>query len=266
MELSSVSLVKTFRVDRSTRRAVDDVSLRVPSGSFVAIVGESGSGKSTVARMLLQLIAPDEGDVLLDGRPVSRRSRSEMADFRASVQAILQDPSGSLNPRKTVRSLLTEVARKYSPPGEDRKLDTRIREVLTHVRMEPTDDLLARYPHELSGGQRQRILISRALIPRPKIIVADEAVSALDVSIKAGILNLLCELQVELGIGYAFITHDLAVVERVADYVYVMSDGKVVEEGPTGELFGRPSHPVTVGLLAARLELDSVLADRFGAA
>jgi ABC-type oligopeptide transport system ATPase subunit len=267
--LTADSLTKTFgRKHRPGKvgtqfRAVDNVSVSVKAGDFVTIVGESGSGKSTLARMMLGLIDPDEGSVTIDGTGIVGKSKREKFQFRSSVQAVLQDPSGSLNPRKTVRTSLAEVARLHGVATSKSELDANVRETLSLVGLVPAEKFIDRYPHELSGGQRQRVLIARALIPGPKIIVADEAVSALDVSVKSGVLSLMCDLQDRLGIGYLFITHDLTVVEKVADYVYVMQKGQVVEEAATAELFANPQHECTRSLLSARLELDDVLRQRF---
>jgi ABC-type oligopeptide transport system ATPase subunit len=267
--LTADSLTKTFgRKHRPGKpgtqfRAVDHVSITVKAGDFVTIVGESGSGKSTLARMMLGLIDADEGSVSFDGVDLVGKSRKEQFKFRSHVQAVLQDPSGSLNPRKTVRTALAEVARLHGAGTSKGDLDAKVREALTLVGLVPAQTYIDRYPHELSGGQRQRVLIARALIPGPKIIVADEAVSALDVSVKSGILSLMCDLQHRLGIGYLFITHDLTVVKKVADYVYVMQKGQIVEQAYTNELFANPQHECTRSLLAARLELDDVLRKRF---
>jgi ABC-type oligopeptide transport system ATPase subunit len=263
------SLTKTFgrkhHLGKPTTqpRAVDNVSVSVKAGDFVTIVGESGSGKSTLARMLLGLIDPDEGNVSVDGVGIVGKSRKEQFKFRSNVQAVLQDPSGSLNPRKTVRTALSEVARLHRVVTTGSELDAKVRDTLSLVGLVPAETFIDRYPHELSGGQRQRVLIARALIPGPRIIIADEAVSALDVSVKSGILSLMCDLQKRLGIGYLFITHDLTVVKKVADYVYVMQQGRVVEEATTAELFANPQHECTRSLLNARLELDDVLLERF---
>ncbi|UKA60839.1 ABC transporter ATP-binding protein [Arthrobacter sp. FW306-2-2C-D06B] len=269
MRLRAESLTKTFgRKQRPGKpglqvRAVDSVNVSVNAGDFVTIVGESGSGKSTLARMMLGLITPDEGRVSIGGVSIAGTSRKEQFKFRSAVQAVLQDPSGSLNPRKTVRTALAEVARLHGVATNRSDIDAKVRETLSLVGLTPAGTYLDRYPHELSGGQRQRVLIARALIPGPKIIVADEAVSALDVSVKSGILSLMCDLQKRLGIGYLFITHDLTVVKKVADYVYVMQNGRVVEEATPAELFTNPQHDCTRSLLNARLELDDVLQERY---
>ncbi|NJC63141.1 ABC transporter ATP-binding protein [Planosporangium flavigriseum] len=270
MRLSAESVTKTFGktnrlAGKSTAvRAVDSASVHVEPGDFVAIVGESGSGKSTLARMLLGLIPADSGVVQLDGVPISAMNRRQRQQYRAAVQCVLQDPSGSLNPRKTVRTSLAEVIRFHGIAQGREAVEQKAIETLSLVGLKPETTYLDRYPHELSGGQRQRVLIARAIVPNPRIIIADEAVSALDVSVKSGILKLMNDLRVRLGIGYILITHDLPVVKKVADYVYVIKSGQVVEEGPTAQIFADPQHEYTKTLLAAAPDLDLVLADRFG--
>lgn len=252
VELRADGITKWFATGRSRtgRPALDDASITVRSGEFVAIVGESGSGKSTLARVLLQLIEPTEGTVLFEGESVAGLGVKGMRRFRRSVQAVLQDPSGSLNPRKSIATSIGEVVRFHRIARRSADVDALIAESLRQVGLDA--DLHAdRFPHELSGGQRQRVLIARALVLGPKLIVADEAVSALDVSIKAGVLKLMRDLQQQLGLGYVFITHDLPVVKKVASYVYVMRHGSIVEHGPKDEIFDNPKHPYTQELLAA---------------
>lgn len=265
MKLEARNVTKLFgsRRARATGHgvvAVKNASMTVEPGDFVAIVGESGSGKSTLARILLQLIEPSEGEVLLDGKDVAKMNRAEMRDFRTAVQCVLQDPSGSLNPRKTVGTLLAEVIRFHKMAKGSKAVEDLVIESLNRVGLKPERRYMERYPHELSGGQRQRVLLARALVLRPRIIIADEAVSALDVSVKAGVLRLMNELREDLGVGYALITHDLPVVRKVATYVYVMRRGEIVEEGPTEQLFESPQHEYTKTLLAAAPDLDKALA------
>jgi len=253
MLLEARNISKTFpgRQRATPVHAVKDVSLHARPGEFVAIVGESGSGKSTVARMLLDLIPVTSGTVELDGIRIASMNRRERWGYRRSVQAVLQDPAGSLNPRKRVQQALGEVIRFHglaSRPSDVRALAV---EALHQVGLSPAEPLLDRFPHELSGGQRQRVLIARALVLNPSIIVADEAVSALDASVKAGVLRVMADLKDSLGVGYVFITHDLAIVEKVADRVYVMRAGEVVEEGTTEAVFANPAHEYTRTLLAA---------------
>ncbi len=228
--------------------AVADVSIAVDRGETLALVGESGCGKSTTARLLLRLEEPDEGRVLFDGRDLGAMSDDDLRAFRRRVQPIFQDPFGSLNPRMTVGEALREALAVHGlAAGEEGR--RRAGELLSTVGLEPSD--AARHPHEFSGGQRQRIGIARALAVEPEILIADEPVSALDVSVQAQILNLLAELRGRLGLAMLFIAHDLAVVRQVADRVAVMYLGRIVETGPTEALFEDPVHPYTRALLAA---------------
>lgn len=260
--LEAKHISKTFQ-KRGSRgqtapKAVDDVSISVKPGDFTAVVGESGSGKSTVARMMLGLIDhdADSGSVEFEGIPLNKLTRAQQMRFRASVQCVLQDPSAALNPRKSVRQILAEVIKLHGIASGADAVREKVDEALRTVDLLPTDQYAERFPHQLSGGQRQRVLIARAVILEPKIIIADEAVSALDVSVKASILNLLNRLRRERNIGYLFITHDLPVVEKVADYVYVMRQGQVVEAATKRELFKSPGTGYTAELLAAAPEPD----------
>jgi ABC-type glutathione transport system ATPase component len=253
MLLEARNVSKIFRAGRRTRavHAVRDATLRARPGEFVAIVGESGSGKSTLARILLGLIPPSSGSVELGGVPIAAMTKKERVAYRRRVQAVLQDPAGSLNPRKRVERTIGEVIRLHRVAATRAQAREKIREALHLVGMNPAEEFLDRFPHELSGGQRQRVLIARAIALNPRIIVADEAVSALDASVKAGVLRVMADLKDRLGVGYVFITHDLPVVRKVADHVYVMRSGEIVEEGPKEAIFAEPSHPYTRTLLAA---------------
>ncbi|REE02386.1 ATP-binding cassette domain-containing protein [Citricoccus nitrophenolicus] len=253
MLLEAIDVSKTFRSRRSSApvHAVQNATLQARPGEFVAIVGESGSGKSTLARLLLDLLDPSEGSIQLDGREVGSMDRTERRAYRRSVQAVLQDPAGSLNPRKRVAQAIGEVIRLHGMARGSAETRHRVTEVLELVGMEPAAAFMDRFPHELSGGQRQRVLIARAIALDPRIIVADEAVSALDASVKAGVLAVMADLKDRLGVGYVFITHDLPVVQKVADHVYVMRHGRILEHGPKDEIFANPSHPYTRELLAA---------------
>jgi peptide/nickel transport system ATP-binding protein/oligopeptide transport system ATP-binding protein len=229
-------------------KAVDGVSFAVrPSESF-AIVGESGCGKSTVARLLLRLIEPTSGSVRLEGRDLLALGRPELRAARRRLQIVFQDPYGSLNPRMTVGQMLVEPLALHAvvPPA---RRPERLAELLQLVGLRP--EAAQRYPHEFSGGQRQRLAIARALAAEPRVIVCDEPVSALDVSIQAQILNLLAGLQQRLGLAYVIISHDLAVVRHIATTVGVMYLGRIVESGPNDPLFERPRHPYTQALLSA---------------
>jgi len=258
MLLEVKQATKSFRGRRGGKPvlAVDRADLRATDGDFVAIVGESGSGKSTLARMLLGLIPATSGAIELDGVDIARMHGAQRAGYRRRVQAVLQDPAGSLNPRKTVRRSIAEIVRLHGLARDRAGIDEMVVDALEMVGLSPAEAFLGRYPNELSGGQRQRVLIARAVVLRPKIIVADEAVSALDASVKAGVLRLMTDLQRDLGLGYVFITHDLPVVKKVADYVYVMQGGRIVEHGPKDRIFASPEHPYTQTLLAASPVLD----------
>lgn len=230
-------------------RAVDGVSFSIRAGQTLALVGESGCGKTTVGRSLLRLLPVAGGTIRFQGKNLLDLSEEELRPLRRSLQMVFQDPMTSLNPRLRVRELVAEGLVSFGIGANEAERTERVAEVLRRVRLSP--DHMNRFPHEFSGGQRQRIGIARALAVEPRLIICDEAVSALDVSIQAQILNLLKELQAELGIAYLFITHDLSVVRYLADEVAVMYLGQIVEQGPTEALFSSPKHPYTQGLLAA---------------
>ncbi|MEI4474017.1 ABC transporter ATP-binding protein [Frigidibacter sp. MR17.24] len=249
------NLGKTFAIKggflgraRGGVQAVADVSFSLAAGETLAIVGESGCGKSTTGRALMRLIEPSAGQVWLDGEEITALAPGALQAARRNMQMIFQDPFGSLNPRMTVRETLMEpLALHGLARGEAAR--ARIDELLTTVGLGPHH--ADRYPHEFSGGQRQRICIARALATRPRLIVCDEAVSALDVSVQAQIVNLLQDLQAEHGMAYVFISHDLSVVRHISDRVAVMYLGRMVEEAPVDALFARPRHPYTRLLLEA---------------
>jgi oligopeptide transport system ATP-binding protein len=229
-------------------RAVDGVSLSVPRGSVLAIVGESGCGKSTLGRLALRLIEPDSGAILFEGEDLRSLSASALRARRRDMQLIFQDPFASLDPRMTVEQAVAEPLRLHGIVPRAGERD-RVAELLSRVGLRP--ELARRWPHEFSGGQRQRIAIARALASGPKLIVGDEPVSALDVSVQAQVINLLQDLIRELGLTFVLISHDLGVVRHIADRVAVMYLGRIVEEGPTAEVFSNPKHPYTRALLAA---------------
>jgi peptide/nickel transport system ATP-binding protein/oligopeptide transport system ATP-binding protein len=230
-------------------KAVDDVSFDVEAGQTVGLVGESGSGKTTVGRTLLKLTPATSGNVLYDGRDVLPLSEAEFRPLRKDLQMIFQDPFGSLNPRMTIHAILAEPLEIHFPKMTKDDRRARVAELLGLVGLPA--DAMGRYPHEFSGGQRQRIGIARALAVKPRFIVCDEPVSALDVSVQAQIVNLLQDLQEQFGIAYLFIAHDLAVVEHVSDQVIVMHRGKIVESAPAEAIYESPQHEYTKKLLSA---------------
>jgi ABC-type glutathione transport system ATPase component len=233
-------------------RAVDDVSLDIQSGETLGVVGESGSGKSTLGRLVLRLIEPTSGKIVFEGRDLFAASKSAMRSLRRDMQIIFQDPFGSLDPRMRVEDVISEpliVHERMSPAARS----TRVADLLRAVGLDAS--AMRRFPHEFSGGQRQRIGIARALALRPKFIVADEPVSALDVSVGAQIVNLMAQLQREFGLTYLFISHSMPVVRYLATRIAVMYRGKIVEVGPTEQIIGRPQHAYTRSLLEATPEV-----------
>jgi peptide/nickel transport system ATP-binding protein len=235
-------------------QAATDVSLEIKPGQTLALVGESGCGKTTVGRSILRLESPQKGEVYFEGRDLLGLAPDVMRAARQRIQIIFQDPMASLDPRMRVRDQIAEGMRSFSIGANDRERFERVGMLLERVQLDPKT--MDRYPHEFSGGQRQRICIARALAVDPRLIVCDESVSALDVSIQAQILNLLRDLQDEFGLSYLFITHDLSVVRYLAHEVAVMYLGKIVERGPTARIFEAPAHPYTQGLLAAIPSID----------
>ncbi len=254
--LEVTDLVKHFPIKRGILidrevdqvRAVDGVSFRVERGETLGLVGESGSGKSTACRAVLQLIKPTSGSVRFEGREIAGAGRREMRPLRREMQMIFQDPYASLNPRKRVGQIVGDpLKRQGVASGSD--LRRQVQELLERVGL--SSEHYNRYPHEFSGGQRQRIGIARALALKPKLVICDEPVSALDVSIQAQIVNLLDDLQDEFGLTYLFVAHDIGVVRHVSDRIAVMNDGKIVEQGTADQVCERPKDPYTKKLLAA---------------
>ena len=235
---------------RSILRAVDGLDFQIERGKTFSLVGESGCGKSTVARLVVGLYAPTRGQVEFDGVDIANlTSRRAMEPVRKRMQMIFQDPYASLNPRWRVADIIAEPIRTHNLIDDNRAVLRRVGELLEHVRLSPRDG--EKFPHEFSGGQRQRISIARALASNPEFLVCDEPTSALDVSVQAQILNLMKDLQRELGLTYLFISHDLAVVHHISSKVGVMYLGRIVEWAPSRQLFGRPLHPYTRMLLDA---------------
>ncbi len=254
--LEVTDLVKHFPIksgllfDREVARvrAVDGISFSVGRGETLGLVGESGCGKSTLCRTILQLLEPTSGSVRFDGSEIAGASRREMRPLRREMQMIFQDPYASLNPRKRVGQIVGDPL-KLNGVAHGAELRRRVQELLERVGL--SAEHYNRFPHEFSGGQRQRIGVARALALEPKLIVADEPVSALDVSIQAQIINLLDDLQDELGLTYIFVAHDLSVVRHVSDRIAVMYLGKLVELAPAADLYAKPIHPYTIALLSA---------------
>ncbi|HVX77438.1 MAG TPA: oligopeptide/dipeptide ABC transporter ATP-binding protein [Bradyrhizobium sp.] len=248
MSLLSVrSLVVDYQTSSGIVHAVNDVSLEIEPGETVGLVGESGCGKSTLGKAIMHLIPTANGQIVLDGQNITDLSPSAMRPIRAKMQMIFQDPHNSLNPRRTVGNL---IAQPLQVAGYDKKdIAARVSELMSQVGLPP--DAGTRYPHEFSGGQRQRIGIARALALKPKLVICDEPVSALDVSIRAQVINLLQDLSDKLGVSYLFISHDLTMVQHIANKLMVMYLGRIVETGSAETIWKHPAHPYTQALLAA---------------
>ena len=242
-------LKKYFSTPRGMLHAVDDVTFTINKGQTLGVVGESGCGKSTTGRAILRLLEPTGGEVLFEGEDLAKLSKEEMRKKRKDLQIIFQDPFSSLNPRKTISQTIAEPLLLNKMVTDKKQLQKKVLELMEIVGL--AERLYNTYPHELDGGRRQRIGIARALALRPKFIVCDEPVSALDVSIQAQVLNLLQDLQKDLGLTYMFITHDMSVVKHISDDIIVMYLGQIVEKSPAKELFTKQYHPYTQALLSA---------------
>ncbi|PWK59991.1 ATP-binding cassette domain-containing protein [Aminobacter sp. AP02] len=238
------------------KHAADNVSFELKRGESLGIVGESGSGKSTVARLITRLVEPTSGSVILGGKDFLSMRDEELRSFRQRIQMVFQDPYASLNPRKTIAQSVGGPLRERSERMSPQAINERVQRLLADVGLNPPARFACRFPKDLSGGQRQRVGIARAIAAEPDIIVADEPVSALDVSVRAQVLNLFNDLRRQKGLSYVFISHDLDVIRSVCDRVAVMQTGKVVETGDVREVLARPNHPYTQQLLASSLRPD----------
>jgi peptide/nickel transport system ATP-binding protein len=257
--LEAVGMSKQYRVrtKRFTRTAVvhaaEGISLALHPGKVTAVVGESGSGKSTVSRLLARTTTPTSGSLMLDGETISGKVDR---GYRSQVQLVLQDPFSSLNPVHDVRYILGRPLKIHGYAGPD--IDESIKDLLRRVALDPAEQFIDKYPHELSGGQRQRVAIARALAVRPKVLLADEPVSMLDVSIRLGVLNLLADLRDREGLAILYVTHDIASARYLADTIVVMYAGEIVESGPAEQVTDHPTHPYTQLLLSAAPDPDGV--------
>ena len=252
MQMKDVVKEYTLRngLKTSTLFAVNHVSFSLESGKTVGLVGQSGSGKSTIAKMLLGLEKPTKGAILIDGKPIGH-SREERQWFNKNVQMVFQDPYASLNPYHTVEHHIARPLKIHHPDQSKEEIHKRVVDLLDRVRLSPGEEFASRLPGELSGGQRQRVAIARALAPEPSILIADEPVSALDVSIRLGVLNLIAQLQRDENLGILYITHDMATARYFSDEIMVMRKGEIVEHGPADDIILHPQHEYTKTLIGA---------------
>jgi len=263
IELQNVS--RFFGKGKEEVTAVDDISLSIEHGEIVCLVGESGCGKSTTGRIIVDLLKPSRGQLLYQGQDVRQMSGNDYQSYRRATQIIHQDPYASLNPTQTVRQMITAPLLRHKKASNSADAERRAAELLEIVDLTPVSDFLNKYPHQLSGGQRQRVSVARALTVEPKFIVADEAVSMVDVSIRVSLLNMLSRLKSEFDVTFLFITHDLALAKYFSwegGRITVMYLGRIVEEGPTSRVITDPRHPYTQALLAAVPEADPELAQK----
>ena len=262
-------LRKYFPVKRSFRdmlhqkgqdfvKAVDGVSFTLDPGKALVLAGESGSGKTTVARLVLRAIDPDDGSIIFEGRDVTRYSGNQLKHFRASVHMVYQDPYASLNPRMKIMDIVMEPLSIHEKRSTKEQKEEKVLEALEEVRLIPAQEIAQRQPHMLSGGQRQRVALARALVTRPALIVADEPVSMLDISVRGEILELMQILRKRFSLSYIYITHDLSTARYVGDDIAIMNAGKVVEYGPIESVLQKPSHQYTKSLIDAIPDLDHV--------
>jgi peptide/nickel transport system ATP-binding protein len=246
-----------FQKGQQVVKAVDGVSFTLERGKVLVLAGESGSGKTTVARLVLRATDPDSGSIIFEGNDVTRYAGSQLKHFRASVHMVYQDPYASLNPRMKIMDIVMEPLSIHDKAGNRQQKEEKVLKALEEVRLLPAQDIAGRLPHMLSGGQRQRVALARALVMRPALIVADEPVSMLDVSVRGEILELMHTLKVKFGITYIYITHDLSTARYVGDDIAIMNAGKIVETGPIDRVLAGPAHPYTRALISAVPDPDS---------
>ncbi|WP_300369768.1 ABC transporter ATP-binding protein [Brachyspira sp.] len=232
-------------------KAVDDISIEVRKGEILAVIGESGSGKTTIGKLVMKLISPTSGNIIFENENINNFNKEETAKYRRNVQMIFQDPYASMNPRFKIKDVLKEPLYIHNIEGDEKVYDEMVIKALKDVKIDPPEEFMERYPHMLSGGQRQRIATARALILNPKLLVADEPVSMIDLSTRAEILYMMKELQIEKNLSYIYITHDLSTARYFADRIAVMYLGSIVEIGDANEIIDNPKHPYTKALIAA---------------